>query len=254
VDLLAEIADLQTAFQHIADRHDWIRLAVPPPGEQFCVLRTGEKEPGPIILSLGLTGVVTPRDMARRAIVDHVNQLTEKAVRLLNRALEQETRIPADCQQTIREAEQRMPGGYGWVSFLRFAVPTQHLFRYEHYPQVAATALLALRDWCSPRSQTAPTERWLPASEAVNLAEAKGHPITLKWLTQDASKHGVRTRPRQLPGKHKVEVEWGSLAGYLLRPLEQNRNPDEEEGCGQEEAAQRIREAKEQKRKNRSLD
>src|SRR5262249_3389762 len=55
-------------------------------------------------------------------------------------------------------------------------------------------------------------EEWLPASEAVKWAEQSGHPISLKWLTHDARKHGVRIRPRQLPGSHKQEVDWASLA------------------------------------------
>jgi hypothetical protein len=94
---------------------------------------------------------------------------------------------------------------------------------------------------------------WIPASRAVERANTMGFPITLKWLTRDASKHAVRTRPRQLPGKHKVEVEWGSLDRHLRRRGKPNRS-SEEDGCSQEEAAQRIQEAKEHKRKNRSAD
>jgi hypothetical protein len=90
-------------------------------------------------------------------------------------------------------------------------------------------------------------DEWLPALKAVEWAEQCGHPISVKWLTQDACKHGVRIRPRQLPGRHKKEVEWSSLAAYLLK----QPRPEQE---GDEEAADRIREAHEQKRRERPLD
>jgi hypothetical protein len=92
---------------------------------------------------------------------------------------------------------------------------------------------------------TAP-EEWLPASVAVERAEQSGHPITLKWLTQDAAKHGVRIRPRQLPGRHQQEVEWNSLAGYLLKQARPETELDDEE------ISHRIRAAQEQKRDERS--
>jgi hypothetical protein len=90
-------------------------------------------------------------------------------------------------------------------------------------------------------------EEWLPASKAVEGAEQSGHRITLKWLTQDARKHGVRTRPRQLPGSHKREVEWASLAAYLLKQPRPENDADEE-------TADRLRKAQEQKRRERPLD
>ena len=95
---------------------------------------------------------------------------------------------------------------------------------------------------------TAAEEEWLPASTAVEWAERSGHPITLKWLTRDAAKHGVRIRPRQQSGNHKKEVEWSSLAGYLLK-----RDLTEDE-LNDEEISDRTREAQEQKRKERPLD
>jgi hypothetical protein len=63
-------------------------------------------------------------------------------------------------------------------------------------------------------------EEWVPASEAVERAKRAGFGITPPWLSKYAEKNGVRTRPRQGPGNHRSEVEWNSLAGYLLR------NPD----------------------------
>jgi hypothetical protein len=88
----------------------------------------------------------------------------------------------------------------------------------------------------------------MPASRAAEWAEERGYPINLKCLTQDAPKHGVRIRPQELPGRHKQEVELNSLARYLL---ERGRPETESD----QEAIQRtVREAQEQKRKERSLD
>jgi hypothetical protein len=91
-------------------------------------------------------------------------------------------------------------------------------------------------------------EEWLSATDAVERAEKAGYPITLKWLTKDAPKYGVKTRPRQLPGRHRVEVEWNSLAGCLLRagPLDQE---SDEEAIGS-----RLAEVRERTRRERPLD
>jgi hypothetical protein len=91
-------------------------------------------------------------------------------------------------------------------------------------------------------------EEWLPASKAAERAEQCGHPIPLKCLTKDACKHGVRIRPRQQAGKHRREVEWSSLAGYLLK------RDQLEPGLDEEATNQRIRETRAQKRRERSLD
>jgi hypothetical protein len=97
-------------------------------------------------------------------------------------------------------------------------------------------------------TNVAAAEEWLPATEAVDRVEKGGGSITLKWLTQDAAKHGVRTRPSQLPGRHKVEVEWNSLAGYLLRRASSEKEPDETT------VGDRLREEEERKRRERPLD
>ena len=91
-------------------------------------------------------------------------------------------------------------------------------------------------------------EEWVPAAKAVERAERAGHPISLKWLTQDAPKHGVLLRPKELPGRHKQEVHWASLAGYLLRENRIEKEADEEG------IRQRLRAAQERKRQERSLD
>jgi hypothetical protein len=90
-------------------------------------------------------------------------------------------------------------------------------------------------------------EEWLPASQAVERAEQQGHPISLKWLTQNARKHGVRIRRRQLPGSHKREVQWPSLAACLLKRPRPKNDADEE-------TADRLHKAQEQKRRERPLD
>jgi hypothetical protein len=92
-------------------------------------------------------------------------------------------------------------------------------------------------------------KEWLPASAAVERAEKAGYSINLSWLTRDAAKHGIRTRPRQLEGRHRSEVEWDSLAGYLMK---QKAKPDEE--SEEEAVSERLREAQERKQKERPLD
>ena len=101
-------------------------------------------------------------------------------------------------------------------------------------------------------SNAAAGEEWLPANKAVERAEHRGHAITLKWVTQDAGKHGVRTRPRQLPGRHRVEVEWNSLAGYLLRPTGSEEEPGGE--SDEEAMSSRLRDEAERMRRERPLD
>jgi hypothetical protein len=91
-------------------------------------------------------------------------------------------------------------------------------------------------------------EEWVSAAKAVERAERAGHPFSLKWLTQDATKHGVLLRPKELPGRHKQEVHWASLAGYLLRENRIEKEADEEG------IRQRLRAAQERKRQERSLD
>src|SRR4029077_17273809 len=90
-------------------------------------------------------------------------------------------------------------------------------------------------------------EEWIPASKAVEKAEQGGHPITLRWLTKNASKKGVRIRECQQLGRYHKEVEWNSLAGYLLK------RPRTEEELDEKVTERRILEAEEKKRKERSL-
>jgi hypothetical protein len=97
-------------------------------------------------------------------------------------------------------------------------------------------------------------EEWMPARKAVDWAEQKGFSITLKWLTQDSPKHGVRVRKPQQPGRHKKEVEINSLAQYLFKDGKLLERAPLEEEDEQENVSRRIREAIEKKRRERSLD
>jgi hypothetical protein len=150
-DLASQLADLQADFQRTADQHPWLCLGVPPMGGEFGLPQVGELDGMPL-LQLGFPGVRTPEDRRLRCVVDHVEALTAQADRLLMTALEGPHRIPADWVQYIREGHQQGYGYYGWVRWLWFAVPVQHVHRFENYAQVAATALRVLRDWCQPQS------------------------------------------------------------------------------------------------------
>jgi hypothetical protein len=98
-------------------------------------------------------------------------------------------------------------------------------------------------------------EEWLPASVAVERAEEKGYQITISWLTRNGSKAGVQIRSPQLPGRHKKEVEWGSLAKYLLANKMCDQFAQQEDGqeASEQEMNQRIQRASKKKRE-RSLD
>jgi hypothetical protein len=95
-------------------------------------------------------------------------------------------------------------------------------------------------------------EKWMPAHEALEKANQRGANITLTWLTRDAPKRGVKVRPRQLPGNHKQEAEWNSLAGYLLEHRKLAHPAEEQDDPAHTD--QRIRSAQQQRRKERPLD
>jgi hypothetical protein len=57
-------------------------------------------------------------------------------------------------------------------------------------------------------------EDWLPASEALYVARARGYDITLDWISK--RKDRILTRRPQLSSKHRLEVEMGSLAKVLF--------------------------------------
>src|SRR5262249_21930700 len=86
-------------------------------------------------------------------------------------------------------------------------------------------------EWASIHSEKPATdvgEEWMPASGAVGVANEKGYDITLGWISK--RKDRLRTRPRQLPGNHKLEVEMGGLARVLFAEVERKTvktDPDE---------------------------
>jgi hypothetical protein len=100
----------------------------------------------------------------------------------------------------------------------------------------------------APKSEvSSAAEEWLPAAEAVRRIERAGHTRSLKWLTTDAPRCGIRIRERQLPGRHKVEVEWNSLAGYLLKSAPEEETDEEAIGA-------RLAKERERKRRDCPLD
>jgi hypothetical protein len=92
-------------------------------------------------------------------------------------------------------------------------------------------------------------EEWLPASKAVERAQRKGFSFTITWLTRDAHKYGIKIRQRQLPGRHKKEVEMRSLTRYLFEDGKLLKRPTPEEETEEETIKRRIQEAKEKKRR-----
>jgi hypothetical protein len=125
----------------------------------------------------------------------------------------------------------------------------------ELTPPVEASAEEQEKEAPLDVSSTLPAkEEWLPATEAVERAEQKGFSVNIKWLTQDSPRHGVRIRKRQQPGRHKKEVEWTSLAGYLLKKGHLLKQAPAEEESDEEVLNSRIQEARKHKRTIRSLD
>jgi hypothetical protein len=115
---------------------------------------------------------------------------------------------------------------------------------------------------CPPRSPpqtpaSVSSEEWLTATRAVERAEAVEYALSLSLLNKYATKGKRKARQPPLNGNHKLEVEWNSLAGHLLRTKAGKARGGAEEAEAEPteaETAQRIREEGERKRRGRSLD
>jgi hypothetical protein len=70
-------------------------------------------------------------------------------------------------------------------------------------------------------------EEWVPATRAAEIAGQLRRPINLNWFTRSADKHGVKTRGRQLPGRHEREVELNSLLRYLAKKAAAGEDAEE---------------------------
>jgi hypothetical protein len=187
------------------------------------------------------------RDRLEQLGADHVPDALLKKI-LLNLLLRANAREEAQVTEILREA---LGGDPGEVERFRLGLLNWLVDKVVDGSPPLPDELLPAR----PASVDAPQsdgsiaahEEWLPASKAVERAEQSGQRITLTWLTRDARKHGVRIRPRTLPGSHKQEVEWSSLAGVLLKHARPARESDDE-------VASRLRAAQEEKRRQYPLD
>jgi hypothetical protein len=211
--------------------------------------------------------VIEPENVVLRPVVYHAEALTFKANNLLFEVLDGPLHVPSyypakaatELMEDIREMEQRR-SGLGWIRWLQATTRHQTNNAFANYAQVAATALVELRSWCGPGQPDTTNGEWVPASKAVQLAQEKGYKIDLPWLSKSAARNGVKTRPKQLPGKHSLEVEWNSLAGYLLRNAPAKTGQADEPGSDEPELRERaqieerMRQAKEKKGRDRPLD
>lgn len=220
-DLVSEIAALEARFQHIADLHPWVTLAMPPWGRLgsptigaiFTPSPPPPEPPGKILDGSGqpvpptkpsllekaeyakscgsirfsdehghdrdapieeyvefirnlespdrmleLNGpfpwVMPPKDPQRRRITEHAGALTWKADGLLLQVLDGPNQILGDVPEQIREWNKKCPL-LGWICWLRHSVPfTGPVGRIENYPQVAATALIELRDVVGSKTES----------------------------------------------------------------------------------------------------
>ncbi len=98
-------------------------------------------------------------------------------------------------------------------------------------------------------------EEWLPASEAVNLAERAGLSVSISWLSKSAKKGVIKARHRQEPGKRRyLEVEWNFLIGRLVKKKAEDAHDGDakEPSPGeQQQIDEEIQQADAQKRRQR---
>src|SRR4051812_2912179 len=112
-DLASQIAELQNEFQHFADLHPWVCLAVPPLRGDYGAFHAGELF-GPPVPQLDSPGVRLPKWQGSRPVLYRVNTMTDEAHRLLFSVLEGSHQIPPDVEQDIREWDQQN-FRYGWI-------------------------------------------------------------------------------------------------------------------------------------------
>lgn len=96
-------------------------------------------------------------------------------------------------------------------------------------------------------AKTSQKEEWLPASQAIEWAAKKGYDITMKWITVDAPKKGLKIRESQFPPAKK-DVELGSLAMLLVDLPKSNIDEDGDEP--DEEIQQSIAAARAKKQRD----
>jgi hypothetical protein len=170
-DLMSRLVQLKDDFQHIADLHPWICISIP---------RT--TQPGTCLLGEAGTGwemlaeVVYPEDRTRRVVLDHVNELTFQAENLLMALIQYDSILPADLRQEIKD--ESPASTFRWVRWLRHAVPIQHIYRYQNYAQVSATALTHLHSYFD--AVGLPPER--TAKGSITTRKTKGKNTNARML------------------------------------------------------------------------
>jgi hypothetical protein len=246
--LVARINDLQAKFQRFAEIHPWVCLATKNE-ERSLVPALGQLTDGrwpPMFYPL----VSPPKNPHLVPVLDQVWQLTTQAGELLEAVLNGPNGLPGTLIHDIRDwdSEDLLLMRGGWIRLLWYVVRSQHVYVFPNYPQVAATALSYLASKVDSSRPFANQELWIPVSKAVVWAEKCGHNISVKWLSKDAVKHGVRLRPSK-GGRAKKEVEWGSLSVYLLKQQLLTRD----DGATESEARERIKKASADKKKAHPL-
>jgi hypothetical protein len=148
-DLASQIEELRAEFQGLADRHDWLCLFVPPWACENIPHAGGGvyagEAVGPPWPQLGCPVIRMPADPSLHPVVHHANALTFRAHRLLLRAIKEGADILPEARQGIQTWEQQRLGD-GWIYWLWWAACPSDRYRFDNYPQVAATALGALKD------------------------------------------------------------------------------------------------------------
>jgi hypothetical protein len=98
------------------------------------------------------------------------------------------------------------------------------------------------------------SEQWMPAGQAVEQAEQAGFSVTLPWLSRSARKSGIKTRLPELPGRHRLEVEWNSLIVHLAKKKIEGKDAAEPSERERKIIEEEKKKASEKKRRSASLD
>lgn len=241
-ELVSQISELKDEFYRYSVDHPWLCLYVPTLGNAREQPFLGEKAPsryganewmfhdphtGRTRKVLIAWGVDTPKDGDRMAVVDHVNGLTHQAEDLLKRVLKYDSQISPEEQQEIREWEIRKRG-YGWVQWICYSTVVRYFSRIENYRQIAASALLSLKEKCRRPPTTAKARGQASAGRGrrrrTEETKARQKEIADGWERYYESKAWVEPRNRgEGTAKQLFCKSEGIDLGTLETALRQNR-------------------------------
>jgi hypothetical protein len=164
---------------------------------------------------LGPPWVIPPENSRLRAITDHVNSLTDEANRLLLRVLRQPNQIPSDLQHEIEKWNEN-GRRYGWVRWLWHSAVMCHTQWCENYPQVAATALRALKEHCRLDGSVYDRTRRSKKGRGGRRPLESRDPVKFQIYDRIRQEHDGGAKPRDIQDRLKHDK-------YFMEQIEQAR-------------------------------